>query len=107
MAHGPNPARQKNHPACDLCDCGNLWQYQTVLRVYGTRDKSGILVLDISYKNILNENKHATLSIFGSIYLACKILINESHQPISICKIFNRLRAIRPKGFRARSLQSR
>ena len=23
-AQGPNPARQKNHPVCVLCDCGNL-----------------------------------------------------------------------------------
>ena len=56
---------------------------------------------------MLNENKHATVSLFGSIYLACKILINESRQAIAICKIFNRLRSILPKGFRADSLQAR
>ena len=55
----------------------------------------------------MNENKHATESMFGSIYLARKILINESHQPIAICKIFNRLGAVWPKGFRARSLQAK
>ena len=60
----------------------------------GAREKSEILVLDITYKSILNENKHATVSRFGSIYLACKIVINESRQPIAICKICNRLRAI-------------
>ena len=47
------------------------------------------------------------VSMFGSIYLACKILITESHQPIAICKIFNRLRAISPKGFQAGSLLAR
>ena len=66
----------------------------------GARDKSEILVLDIAYKIFLNENKHATVSMFGSIYLACKILINESHQPTAFCKISNRLRAIRSKGIR-------
>ena len=45
--------------------------------------------------------------MFGKIYLARKILINESYQPIAICKIFNRLGAIWPKGFRAGSLQTR
>ena len=64
----------------------------------GARDKSEILVLDITYKNILNENTHATVSMLGSIYLACKILINESPQRVAICKIFNCLRAIRLKG---------
>ena len=44
--------------------------------------------------------------MFGSIYLACKILIIESHQPIVISKIFNRLRAILPKRFRAGSLKA-
>ena len=57
----------------------------------GAPDKSEILVLDKTYKNKLNANKHAVESMFGSIYLACKILINESHEPIAICKIFNRL----------------
>ena len=45
--------------------------------------------------------------MFSRIYLARKILINESYQPIAICKIFNRLRAIWPKEFRAGSLQAR
>ena len=54
----------------------------------GARDKSKILVLDIADKNILNENKHATVLMFGSIYLACKILINESYQPIRILQDF-------------------
>ena len=44
--------------------------------------------------------------MFGNIYLACKILIIESHQPIVIFKIFNRLHAILPKGFRAGSLKA-
>ena len=95
MAHRPNPARQKKSSGLRPL---RLRQFVAILSCIasGARDKSGILVLDISYKNILNENKHATGSIFGSIYLARKILINESRQSISICKIFNRLRAIRP-----------
>ena len=86
-----------------------LWQFVAIWSCIanGARDKSEILVLDIAYKNILNANKHATVSMFGSIYLACKILINESHQPTAFCKISNHLRAIRPKGFRAGSLQAR
>ena len=85
-----------------------LRQFVAILSCIASRapDKSEILVLDKTYKNILNENKHAAESMFGSIYLACKILINESHQPIAICKIFNHLHAIWPKGFRAGSLQA-
>ena len=106
MAHGPKPARQKK--SSNLRSL-RLRQFVAILSFIASeaRDKSEILVLDIRYENILNENKHATLSMFGSIYLSCKILINESHQPMAIRKIFNRLRAIRLKGFRAGSLQAR
>ena len=106
MAHGPKPARPKKSSGWRSL---RLRQFVAIVSCIasGARDKSEILVLDIRYENILNENKHATLSMFGSIYLACKILINESHQPMAICKIFNRLRAIRLKGFWAGSLQAR
>ena len=77
MAYGPNLARQK---IIRLATSAIATMLSCVTN--GARDKSEILVLDIVYKNILNENKHATVSMFGSIYLACKILINESHQHI-------------------------
>ena len=106
MAHGPQPAGQKKSSGWRS---PRLRQFVAILSCIasGARDKSEILVPDIRYDNILNKNKHATLSMFGSIYLACKILINESHQPMAISKIFNRLCAIRLKGFRAGSLQAR
>ena len=106
--YGPRPGPVSQKKSSGLRPL-RLRQFVAILSCIasGARDKSRILVLDITYKNILNENKHATVSIFGRLYLACKILINESHQPISMSKIFNRLRAIWPKGFRAGSLQSR
>ena len=106
MAYGPNPAGKKK--ASGLRS-QRLRQFVSILNCIASeaRDKSEILVLDIAYKTILSENKHATESMSDSIYLACKILIQESHQPIAICKIFNLLPAIRPKGFRTGSLQAR
>ena len=105
MAHVPNLARQKKSSCLRPL---RLRQFVAILSCIasGAPDKSEILVLDETYKNILKENKHVAVSVFGSIYLACKILINKSHQPIAICKIFNRLRGIRPKGFGAGSLQA-
>ena len=104
-AHGPNLAPPKKSSGLRPL---RLRQFVAILSCIasGAPDKSEILVLDKTYKNISNQNKHAAESMFGSIYLACKILINESHQPIAICKIFNRLHAIWPKGFRAGSLQA-
>ena len=77
MAYGPNLARQK---IIRLATSAIAAMLSCIAN--GARDKSDILVLDIAYKNILNKNKHATVSMFGSIYLASKILINESHQHI-------------------------
>ena len=106
MAHWPNPAGQKKIIRLAISAIAAVCRNIELCCQWSTH-KSEILGLDIAYKNILNENKHATVSMFCSVYLASKILINESHQPIKICKIFNRLRAIRPKGLRAGSLQAR
>ena len=71
MANGPNSARQKKSSGMQSL---RLRQFIAVLNCIasGARDESEILELDITYKNVLNENKLATVSMFDSIYLACK-----------------------------------